>query len=57
MNAARLIALIEQKSEQITMILDTFRDRQITSKEVIELIVEFLLEKFCKEDKICATAQ
>ena len=57
MNAAKLIALIEQQGEQIAIVLSAFRDKQITSKEVIELILEFLLERFYKEDRICATAQ
>lgn len=57
MRAIRLIALIEQQSEQITKILDAFRDKQITSKEIIEIIIEFLLERFYKEEKRCAIAQ
>ena len=57
MRVASIITLIEQQSEQISIILSAFRDRHITSKEVIELIVEFLLERFHKEENQCATAQ
>ena len=58
MNVAKLIALIEQGSEQMVIVLSAFRDRQITSREVIELVIEFLFERFHKEEsQACATAQ
>ena len=58
MRVADIITLIEQQGEQISIILSAFRDRQITSREVIELVIEFLFERFHKEEsQACATAQ
>lgn len=44
MKIAKLIMLIEQQGERFTDILNAFQSKEITSKEVLEFILEFLSE-------------
>ena len=42
MSIATLIILIEQRSEQFANVLGAFQNKEITPKEILEFILEFL---------------